>query len=96
MSHSEMTLKDVSPNRISVNFNNKEIAGQESEPVLLDENRKPLDINYKPFCKGLVMASLNIDSLLAHIDQFRVFMEDSAIDIISINETKLDCSINDN
>ena len=42
------------------------------------------------------MAPLNINSLLAHIDEFRVFMNDSAIDIISINETKLDCSINDN
>ena len=39
------------------------------------------------------MASLN--SLLAFIDEFRVFINDSAIDIISINETKLECSIND-
>ena len=54
------------------------------------------DINYKPFGKGLVMASLNINSLLAHIDEFRVFMNESDIDIISINETKLDSTINDN
>ena len=92
MSDSEMTLQDVLLNSINVNFNNEEVAGRESEPVLLDENRKSLDINYKPFGKGLVRASLNINSLLAHIDEFQVFMEDSAIDIISINETKLDCS----
>jgi exonuclease III len=42
------------------------------------------------------MASLNINSLLAHIDEFRVFMNESDIDIISINETKLDSSIKDN
>ena len=42
------------------------------------------------------MASLNINSLLAHIDEFRVFMNESDIDIISINETKLDSTINDN
>ena len=96
MSGSEVTLQDVSPNSINVNFNNEEIAGREPEPVLFDENRKSLDINYKPFGKGLVMASLNINSLLAHIDEFRVFMNDSDIDIVSINETKLDHSINDN
>ena len=42
------------------------------------------------------MASLNINSLLAHIDEFRVFMNESDIDIISINETKLDSIINEN
>ena len=73
----------------------EEIAGQESESMLFGENRKSFNIDYKPFGKNLVMASLNINSLLAHIHEFRVFMNDSAIDIISINETKLDCSIND-
>ena len=66
--------------------------------MLLGENRKCtcLDINYKPFGKGLVMASLNIKSLLAHIDEFRIFMSEADIDIISVNETKLDSLINDN
>ena len=79
-------------------FNNKEIAEQESESMLLDENRncKCLDFNYKPVGKGLVMASLNINGLLAHIDEFRIFMSEADIDIISINETKLDFLINDN
>ena len=35
------------------------------------------------------MASLNINSLLAHIDQLRVVMSSSEIDVLSINETKL-------
>ena len=43
---------------------------------------------------SLVVASLNINSPLSHIDEFRVFMNESDIDIISINETKLDSTIN--
>ncbi|CAH3179105.1 unnamed protein product [Porites lobata] len=39
------------------------------------------------------MASLNINSLLAHIDDLRIFVTDSKIDILAINETKLDSSI---
>ena len=39
------------------------------------------------------MASLNINSLLAHIDELRVFLSTSKIDILSINETKLDFTI---
>ena len=35
------------------------------------------------------MASLNINSLLAHIDQLREVMSNSEIDILSISETKL-------
>ena len=41
------------------------------------------------------MASLNINSLLAHIDELRVFMSTSKIDILSVNETKLDFIIDD-
>ena len=41
------------------------------------------------------MASLNINSLLAHIDELRVFMSTSKIDILSVNETKLDFTIDD-
>ena len=70
-------------------FRNKGIAEQESLPVLPNENRKYSDMNYKPFGKGLVVATLNINTLLDHIDEFLVFMNESDIDIISINETKL-------
>ena len=55
---------------------------------------KSFNIEYNSFGRGLVMASLNINSLLAHIDELRVFMSNSKIDILSINETKLD-SISD-
>ena len=85
-----MTLQDISLNSFATNFNDQGIAGRESESVLLDENRKSFNIDYKPFGKGLVMASLNINSLLAHIDEFRVFI------LFQLMKKKLDCSINDN
>lgn len=42
------------------------------------------------------MASLNINSLIAHIDELIVFINSSKIDILTINETKLDSNIHDN
>ena len=36
------------------------------------------------------MASLNINSLLAHIDELRVFISNSKIYLLYINETKLE------
>ena len=42
-----------------------------------------------------MIASLNINSLLAHIDDLRVFMSTFKIDILSINETRLDFTIDD-
>ena len=42
------------------------------------------------------MASLNITSLPKHIDELRVFLAASIIDILVINETRLDSSIHDN
>ena len=41
------------------------------------------------------MASLNINSLLAHIDELRVFISNSKIYLLSINETKLDLTMDD-
>ena len=42
------------------------------------------------------MACLNINSLVSHIDDLRVFMgQFKDIDILAINETKLDATIKD-
>ena len=43
----------------------------------------------------MVIASLNINSLLSHTDELRVFMYDSKTDILLINETKLDSTVHD-
>ena len=47
------------------------------------------------FGRGLAIASLNINSLLSHIDELRVFMSSSKVDILHINESKLDSTIRD-
>ena len=45
------------------------------------------------FGRGLVIASLNINGLLTHIDELRAFMSFSNVDILHINESKLDCTV---
>ena len=39
------------------------------------------------------MASLNINGLSTHVDELRVYLATNDIDILAINETKLDESI---
>ena len=46
-----------------------------------------------PNVRGLKIASLNINSLLKHIDELRVCVSKQQIDILAINETKLDLNI---
>ena len=41
------------------------------------------------------MASLNITGLLKHIDELRVFLNDQNIDVLAINEARLNESIFD-
>ena len=46
-----------------------------------------------PNQRGLKIANLSINSLLKHIDELRINMADQIIDILGINETKLDSSV---
>ena len=46
--------------------------------------------------KGLVIANLNTNSLIKHIDEIRIFLAQHDIEILAINESKLDNSISDN
>ena len=41
------------------------------------------------------MASLNITSLLKHLDELNILQNDNPIDVLAINETRLDSSITD-
>ena len=45
--------------------------------------------------KGLKIASLNVNSLLKHIDEIRHFLFKFPFDIFAINESKIDDSITD-
>ena len=44
---------------------------------------------------GFKMASFNITSLLKHLDELRVLLNYNCIDLLAINETRLDGSISD-
>ena len=46
--------------------------------------------------RGLTITCLNLNSLLAHIDELKVFASNQKLDIIAINQTKLDNTIHDN
>ena len=48
-----------------------------------------------PCHRGLTMANLNINSLVRHIDELRIFMSSTKMDLLCINETKCDSSISD-
>ena len=39
---------------------------------------------------------MNINSLTAHIDELRVLLADRPIDVLAINETKIDGKVSDN
>ena len=54
----------------------------------------PSTIN--PFGRGFVLAALTINSLLAHLGEVKFFVLNSKIDVLAINETKIDSSVNDN
>lgn len=62
--------------------------------MLPDGNRKLFDIDYKSFGRGLVMASININSLLPCIDELCIFMSSTKIDI-SINKTEVGPTIDE-
>ena len=46
--------------------------------------------------KGLKITSLNVNSLLKHIDEIKVLLENDPFDIFAVNESKIDESISDN
>ena len=70
----------------------------ESLPPLINRkytNNKGNPSTISPFGRGFVMAALNINSLLAHLDDLKFFVHDSKIDVLAIHETKIDSSVSD-
>ena len=43
--------------------------------------------------RGLKIACININSLLKNIDQLRIMLESNRLDILAINETKIDNTV---
>ena len=51
--------------------------------------------SFLPLKRGIKMANIKITSLLKHIDELRILRADSPVDVLSINETRLDDSVKD-
>ena len=58
----------------------------------ISNNQDKLILNDLKHSKGIKIACLNINSLPKHIDELRILMQNSPIDILAINETKIDDS----
>ena len=48
-----------------------------------------------PSVRGFKLANLNVTSLVKHIDELRILLADTPVDVLSINETRLDDSVKD-
>ena len=48
-----------------------------------------------PSSRGFKVANLNVTSLVKHIDELRILLADAPVDVLSINETRLDDSVKD-
>lgn len=53
-------------------------------------------IPFLPKVRGFKMASLNIASLVLHIDELRILLAKQCLDVLCLNETRLDSTISDN
>ena len=53
-------------------------------------SKPPCLPNSLPANRGFKIASLNVNSLIKHIDDLRIFLADNPVDVLAINESKLD------
>ena len=78
----------------SLNLGNDLSKNYVSNSTLNPPNLNPIFPSL-PKMRGFKIAFLNICSLTCHYDELCVFMEDRAIDILGLNETRLDNTIAD-
>ena len=74
--------------------NRRTKSNTEESPILNQGDEEPASL--LPSQRGFKLASLNINKLTTHIDELRIFLAHNEIDILSINETKLNETISDN
>ena len=60
---------------------------------MLDQQRSTIN-NLIPSNRGFKLASLNVNKLSTHIDEIRLLLSDKCLDVLAIQETKLDVSNN--
>ena len=58
-----------------------------------DQQRSTMN-NRIPSKRGFKIASLNVNKLSTHIDEIRILLADKCLDVLAIQETKLDVSNN--
>lgn len=54
----------------------------------LNSSNQNEPFSFLPSKRGFKLGSLNITSLPKHIDELRVLLADSPVDVLSINETR--------
>ena len=59
----------------------------------MDQQRSIIN-NHIPSKRGFKLASLNVNKLSTHIDEIRILLADKCLDVLAIQETKLDASNN--
>ena len=62
----------------------------ECEPNCYDDMTSALKV------RGFKIASINVASLPLHIEELRLIMADQCLDLLAVNETRLDSTITDN
>ena len=77
----------------SNNLNEADVSTEYSYNNLSDP---PRESNFfLPKSRGFKLALLNITSLIKHIDELRILLDSNPVDVLAINETRLDSTIND-
>ncbi len=68
--------------------------GTNPGPTLTDNNiTSPL--NFFANTKGFKIACINVNSLMKYIDEIRFILTSTNLEVLAINESKLDNSVND-
>ena len=62
-------------------------------PNVIDNNGSSDELGTR---KGMVIASLSINSLLPHVDEIEYLLKSRGIDFLALNETKIDDKLPDN
>ena len=65
------------------------------ESMSVSEGNKDISLHEIKNLKGFKIASLNINSLLRHIDELRMTITNLEVDVLAINETKVDNYVTD-
>jgi exonuclease III len=68
--------------------------GTNPGPTLTDNNISST-LNFFANIKGFKIACINVNSLMKHIDEIRFILTSTTLEVLAINESKLDNSIND-